>query len=277
MLKPIIFILIAICSIQFGATVAKKLFPILGPAGTSAMRIYFASIMLLVLFRPWRFKLNPSQKKFLFIYGASLGCMNLLFYAALERIPLGIAVALEFTGPLAISILTSKKKLDFLWIILAGIGIYLLLPSSTGAPLDLVGMLLALGAGFFWALYILFGKKAGQDIPGEVAASLGMTIAALVVMPFGFYVSGMKLLDNSLWPLGILVGFLSSALPYTLEMFALKKVPTKTFGVLMSLEPAVATIAGFLFLSEALTALQTFAIISIIVSSLGSTLTSRQT
>lgn len=200
--------------------------------------------------------------------------MNLLFYAALERIPLGIAVALEFTGPLAISILTSKKKIDFLWIILAAVGIYLLLPSSSGVPLDVIGMLLALGAGFFWALYILFGKKAGQDIPGEVASSVGMTIAALVVMPFGFYFAGEKLLDNSLWPLGLLVGLLSSALPYTLEMFALKKIPTKTFGVLMSLEPAVATIAGFLFLSEALTLLQSAAILCIIISSLGSTMTS---
>lgn len=238
------------------------------------MRIYFASIMLLVLFRPWRFKLNSSQRKFLFIYGVSLGFMNLLFYAALERIPLGIAVALEFTGPLAISILTSKKKIDFLWIILAALGIYLLLPSSSGVPLDLAGMLMALGAGFFWAMYILFGKKAGQDIPGEVAASVGMTIAALVVLPFGLYLSGEKLLDNSLWPLGLLVGLLSSALPYTLEMFALKKIPTKTFGVLMSLEPAVATIAGFLFLSEALTFLQSTAILCIIISSLGSTMTS---
>jgi inner membrane transporter RhtA len=276
MLKPIIFLLIAMCSIQFGATIAKGLFPALGPAGTSSLRIYFASIMLLVVFRPWRFKLNPSQKKFILIYGTSLGLMNLLFYAALERIPLGIAVALEFTGPLAISILTSKRKVDFLWIVLAATGIYLLLPSSTEASLDLLGIALALGAGFFWALYILFGKKAGKDIPGEVASSLGMTVAALVVMPLGFYVTGLKLLDTSLWPLGILVGLLSSALPYTLEMFALKKIPTKTFGVLMSLEPAIATFAGLLFLSEALSLAQSFAIACIMISSLGSTMTSRE-
>ena len=274
MWKSILLLLIAMGSIQSGATLAKQLFPVAGAAGTSALRLFFASIILWAIWRPWKVKLSKPDLKSVAFYGISLGLMNLLFYFALERIPLGIAVALEFTGPLAVAIFSSKRKLDYVWAITAGVGIYLLMPIETSdSHLDVVGMIFAVGAGFFWALYILFGKKAGGNLSGTMAASWGMAFAALIVIPFGFASSGTALFDMSLLPVALCVGIFSSALPYTLEMFALKNIPTQTFGVLMSLEPAIAALAGFVFLGETLTHLQIAAIFFIMLSSFGSSLT----
>lgn len=273
MLKALLLLLVAMVSIQVGATLAKNIFPIMGAAGTSAMRLFFATIILWCIFRPWRIKFTSEQLKKLFIYGASLGLMNLTFYYALTRIPLGITVALEFIGPLTVAIFTSKRKADYLWAILAGIGIYLLMPVSGATRLDPIGVGFALTAGFFWGLYIIYGQKAGRDIEGGIAAAMGMLVAALVVIPFGVYSAGTKLFDYSLWPYGIGVAILSSALPYSLEMISLKRLPTRTFGVLMSLEPAIAAFAGLIFLREELTPVQIFAIVCVIISSLGTTLT----
>jgi inner membrane transporter RhtA len=274
MLKAVLLLIIAMSSIQGGATVAKRIFPLLGPAGTSALRLFFATVILWAIFRPWKTKVSRDQVKKLFFYGACLGLMNLSFYYALERIPLGLAVSLEFTGPLAVAIFTSGKRIDYVWAVLAGLGIYLILPEFSGASsLDPIGVLLAVVAGAFWAGYILYGKKAGKDIAGTLAASWGMLFAALCVIPAGLFTTGEKLFDLSIVPFGIGVAILSSALPYTLEMMSLKKIPTKTFGVLMSLEPAIAAIAGLLFLHEELTILQWMAMLLIMLSSLGSTLT----
>ncbi len=277
MLKAILFLIIAMASIQGGATVAKQIFPLVGPAGTSALRLFFATIILWIIFRPWKKTLTKDQMKKLLVYGACLGLMNLSFYYALERIPLGLAVSLEFTGPLAVAIFSSRKKVDYLWAILAGLGIFLILPSFQGSEsLDIVGVILALVAGAFWAGYILYGKKAGKDIPGTLAATWGMTFAALFVVPAGLFTSAEKLFSWELVPFGVGVAILSSALPYTLEMISLKRIPTKTFGVLMSLEPALAAFAGLLFLNEHLTMPQWFAMLLIMISSLGSSLTAEE-
>lgn len=275
MFQAVFLLIIAMCSIQSGASLAKNLFPILGAAGTSGLRLFFASMILLIIWRPWNHRFTRMQMKPLAFYGLSLGWMNLLFYYALERIPLGIAVALEFTGPLAVALFNSKKKVDFIWTILAGVGIYLLLPVSGAVGLDPLGVAFALGAGFFWAIYIFYGQKAGQGLHGGLATSMGMAFAAAVVLPFGIYSIGLKIFSPDLILLGLGVAILSSALPYSLEMISLKKLPTKTFGVLMSLEPAVGAFAGLLFLGEALTLLQWFAISCVIISSLGSTLTAK--
>ncbi len=272
MVRSIFLLVIAMASIQFGATMAKGIFPVLGAAGTSAMRLTFATIILWLIFKPWQKRFTPHQIKKLAIYGLSLGIMNLTFYFALERIPLGIAVALEFTGPLAVAIFTSKHKMDYLWAFLAGVGIFLLLPAAGSGSLDIIGIAFALAAGFFWAMYILYGKKAGDDLHGGTVTAIGMTFAALVAIPFGVIATGTKLFDYSLWPYGLAVAVLSSALPYSLEMVSLKNLPTKTFGVLMSLEPAIAAFAGLLFLGEALTLIQWMAILCIIISSFGSSL-----
>lgn len=277
MFKAIFLLIIAMASIQGGATLAKQIFPVLGPAGTSALRLFFATIILWGVFRPWKTKVTREQLKKLFVYGLCLGFMNLSFYFALARIPLGLAVSLEFTGPLAVAIFSSRKKIDYLWAILAGIGIYMILPKIQGPDaLDPVGVALAVTAGVFWAGYILYGKKAGSNVSGTLAATWGMTFAAAAVIPAGLYTSSEKLFSPEIIPFGIGVAILSSALPYTLEMLSLKKIPTRTFGVLMSLEPAIAAIAGLLFLDERLSSMQWFAMALIMVSSLGSSLTAEK-
>jgi inner membrane transporter RhtA len=273
--KSIVFVIVAMASIQLGASFAKNLFPLTGAAGASLLRLFFATLILWALWRPWQTRIHRSQFKHLLIYGGSLGLMNLLFYFALDRIPLGIAVALEFTGPLGVALYNSKQRLDYLWVALAGLGIYLLLP-LVGGTLDPIGICLALGAGLFWALYILYGQKAGLSLHGGLAATWGMTFAFLVVLPVGVWSAGTRLLDLSLLPLGLSVAILSSALPYSLEMVALKQMPARTFGIFMSLEPALGAGVGLILLGELLTALQWLAIACVIVASLGSTLTTRK-
>lgn len=270
---PLLTLIIAIFSIQFGASVAKGLFPLVGAFGATALRLSMASLILLVIWRPWRFRLSKKSYFAIAIYGASLGLMNFLFYLSLERIPLGIAVALEFTGPLGISLLHSKRPKDFLWAILAAIGIFLILPlSMVSADLDLLGIIFALGAGFCWALYILFGQKAGNSEHSGVVTSLGLLVAALVVWPFGIFFNEKRIFVFEAMPMALTVAIFSSALPYSLEMISLKKIPTKVFGILMSLEPAIAAMMGLVFLNEVLSFKQVVAISLIIIASLGGSL-----
>lgn len=263
-------------SIQFGASVAKGLFPALGPEGTTALRCGLAALMLLALQRPWRARLPPSALLTVGLYGASLGLMNLLFYLSLARIPLGVAVALEFTGPLSVALLSSHRPRDLLWVALAAAGIVLILPlSRSSRPLDPVGVAFALAAGVCWALYIVLGQRAGRAVQGGAATALGMLSAALVVAPVGVLRAGPRLLQSHLWPLALAVAFFSSALPYSLEMHALRRLPARTFGILMSLEPALAALAGLVMLRERLSLSQGAAIACIIAASAGSAWTAR--
>lgn len=263
-------------SIQFGASVAKGLFPALGPEGTTALRCGIAALILLALQRPWRARLPPSALLTVGLYGASLGLMNLLFYLSLARIPLGVAVALEFTGPLSVALLSSHRARDLLWVVLAAAGIVLILPlSRSSRPLDPVGVAFALAAGVCWALYIVLGQRAGKAVQGGAATALGMLAAALVVAPVGVLRAGPRLLQSHLWPLALAVAVFSSALPYSLEMHALRRLPARTFGILMSLEPALAALAGLVMLRERLSPAQGAAIACIIAASAGSAWTSR--
>jgi inner membrane transporter RhtA len=274
----VLAVLAAMSTIQGGASLAKGLFPAVGAQGATALRLAFAALILLVVWRPWRQKLTGRELRVVMVYGAALGVMNLTFYLALERIPLGIAVAIEFTGPLAVALLATRRALDFVWALLAVAGILLILPlSEASQALDPVGVVLALAAGTCWALYILFGQRASAAVHGGTATSLGMVTAALLVFPFGVAHAGRALLDVSLFPMALGVAVLSSALPYSLEMIALKALPTRTFGILMSLEPALAALAGLLFLREQLTVLQWVAIGCVILASAGSAASSRQT
>jgi inner membrane transporter RhtA len=203
----------------------------------------------------------------------ALGGMNFLFYMSLRTVPLGIAVALEFTGPLAVAIYASRRAIDFLWIALAVTGLMLLIPiGATSAGIDLTGASYALGAGACWALYILFGQKAGAD-NGVQTAALGVMIAALFVAPIGIVHAGAALLTPALIPVAIGVAILSTALPYTLEMVALTRMPARTFGTLMSIEPAFGALSGLLFLNEYLSLSQWMAILCIILASVGATMT----
>ena len=270
-------VLLAMVTIQSGASLAKQLFPIVGPEGTTALRLGFAAAVLWLVFRPWRALPQGRDWQSIIIYGLCLGGMNILFYLSIARIPLGIAVALEFTGPLALALLGSKRKTDLLWVGCAIAGILLLLPDSSSAQaLDLTGVLMALGAGACWAGYILFGTRTGKQASGGITVALGMTVAAIVLVPVGAVSQGLALISWEVLPLGLLVGILSSALPYSLEMVALRNMPTQTFSVLMSLEPAIAALAGFIILSELLTLLQWSAIGLVIIASIGSSFTPKK-
>ena len=274
-LFPVGLLLIAMASIQSGASLAKSMFPIIGAQGTTSLRLAFASIIMLLILRPWRARLTAKSLKTVIVYGIALGGMNFLFYMSLRSVPLGIAVALEFTGPLAVAIYTSRRPIDFIWIGLAISGLLLLIPFGESAQgIDPAGAGYALSAGVCWALYILYGQRAGAD-NGVQTAALGVIIAALFFAPIGVYHAGAALLTPGLIPIAIGVALLSTALPYTLEMIALTRMPTRTFGTLMSIEPAFGALSGLLFLNEILSFTQWMAICCIIMASIGATLTMR--
>lgn len=274
-LLPVGLLLIAMASIQSGASLAKSMFPIIGAQGTTTLRLLFASVIMLLILRPWRARLTAKSLKTVIVYGIALGGMNFLFYMSLRTVPLGIAVALEFTGPLAVAIYASRRPIDFLWIGLAITGLLLLIPTgASNDGIDLTGAGYALGAGICWAFYILYGQKAGAD-NGVQTAALGVMIAALFIAPIGIAHAGAALLTPALIPIAIAVAILSTALPYTLEMIALTRMPARTFGTLMSIEPAFGALSGLLFLHEILTFTQWIAISCIIMASVGATLSMR--
>jgi len=272
---PIAVLMVAMVSFQVGAAMAKGLFPAVGAAGTTALRMALAALMLLAVWRPWRVRLTPGERRVIVVYGLALGWMNLFFYLSLRSIPLGIAVALEFTGPLALAMAASRRAVDFVWILMAALGLFALLPPGLGSkPLDVVGVTCALAAGLCWALYIYFGRKAGAAHGGQTTA-LGMLIGAIVIVPIGVAQSGAHLLSPAILPAAFGVALLSSALPYSLEMFAMPRLPTRTVGVLMSLEPAMGALSGLCFLGERLSWIQWAAIAGVMAASAGSAATSR--
>ncbi|MDK7030463.1 threonine/homoserine exporter RhtA [Klebsiella grimontii] len=273
---PILVILIAMISIQSGASLAKSLFPLVGAPGVTALRLALGTLILVVIFKPWRLRFAPEQRLPLLLYGLSLGAMNYLFYLSIQRIPLGVAVALEFTGPLAVALFGSRRPLDFVWVALAVLGLWFLLPlGQSVSRIDPVGALLALGAGACWAVYILTGQRAGEE-HGPATVAMGSLIAAVVFVPMGMIQASDTLFQWGLLLPGLGIAILSTALPYSLEMVALTRMPSKTFGTLMSMEPALAALSGMVFLGETLTATQTLALGAIILASMGSTLTMRR-
>jgi inner membrane transporter RhtA len=262
-------------SIQSGASLAKSLFPLVGAPGVTALRIVLGTAILVVIFKPWRLRFKKEQRLPLLFYGLSLGAMNYLFYLSIQTIPLGIAVALEFTGPLAVALFSSRRPVDFIWVVLAVLGLWFLLPlGQSVAEIDMTGAALALGAGACWAIYILTGQRAGEE-HGPATVALGSLIAAIVFVPIGMAQATESIWQWSVMPIGLAVAILSTALPYSLEMIALTRLPTRIFGTLMSMEPALAAISGMVFLGETLTLTQTLALCSIIAASMGSTLTMR--
>jgi inner membrane transporter RhtA len=270
---PIAVLALAMCSIQFGAVLAKHLFPLVGTSGATALRLGLASAMLWIVWRPWRVRPTASAARSIAIYGLAMGSMNLFFYTSLNRIPLGIAVALEFTGPLAVASATSRRAGDFAWIALAAIGLIALLPlGAQSKPLDPAGIGFV-AAGLCWALYIVFGKKAGNAHGGQTAA-LGTLAGAIAIVPIGVAHAGSALFSPGLLPAACAMALFSSALPYSLEMFALTRLPTRTFGVLMSVEPALGAISGLIFLGESLNLVQWAAIACIMSASAGIAATS---
>ena len=272
---PVAVILIAMMSIQSGASLAKSLFPLIGAPGVTALRIALGTLILVVVFKPWRLRFKKEQRLPLLFYGLALGGMNYMFYLSIQTIPLGIAVALEFTGPLAVALFSSRRPVDFIWVVLAVLGLWFLLPlGQSVSQIDLTGAALALGAGACWAVYILTGQRAGEE-HGPATVALGSLIAAVIFVPIGMAQATDSIWQWSILPVGLAVAILSTALPYSLEMIALTRLPTRIFGTLMSMEPALAAISGMIFLGETLTLVQTLALCSIIAASMGSTLTMR--
>nr|WP_294787140.1 DMT family transporter [uncultured Flavobacterium sp.] len=272
---PVPAVLLAIISVQCGAAIAKTLFPIIGAAGTASMRIGFSAIILLLVYRPNFKKITSKQWKIVIPYGLCLGVMNLIFYLAIERIPIGLAVTLEFVGPLLLAIVGSKRLIDYCWVLLAAIGIILIAPWANNR-IDSLGVLLALLAGVFWAGYIVLGGKVSKIMNGNEAVSTGMLFAALLILPFGFFDNGLTNLTPKFFGMGIALALLSSAIPFTLEMKALGQLPPRTFSILMSLEPAAASICAFIFLQENLNIYEILAVFCVVIASAGSTLTAKK-
>jgi inner membrane transporter RhtA len=274
-LPPIPAVVLAVLSIASGAALAKGLFPALGAASTAGLRIGLAALMLLAVFRPPLHRLTAAQWRAVLPYGVVLGTMNLLFYLSIARIPLGLAVTLEFVGPLGVAVLGSRRALDVVWVVLAAAGIALIAPWDTRA-VDPIGVLLALGAGSCWAAYILLAGRLSRFLGDGTAVSTGMLIAAATILPFTLARGGLARLTPGLFGSAVLVALLSSAVPYFLEMVGLRALPARTFGILMSLEPAAAALCGFLLLGERLTPSQLLAVALVISASAGAALTARR-
>jgi inner membrane transporter RhtA len=230
----------------------------------------------LAAFRPSLRRLNAEQWRVVVPYGVVLGVMNLVFYHSLSRIPLGLAVTVEFIGPLGVAVFGSRRLIDVTWVVLAGAGIALITPWTASSNIDPLGLALAFAAGICWALYIVIGKRLSHLLSGGAAVSIGMLMAAVAVVPISAATGGFANLTLNRFAAGVGVALLSSAIPYTLEMIALKALPARTFGILMSLEPAVAALVGLAFLHEVLAPTQWLAIVFVIAASAGSTLTTRR-
>jgi inner membrane transporter RhtA len=261
----------AIASVQVGATVARRLFDAIGPTGTVFLRVGFGALILLALARPRRVALSRQQWPSVLLFGLVIAAMNLCFYQAIARIPLGIAVTIEFIGPLGVAIAASRKALDFLWVILAVIGVSLL--TLTGGSVTLIGVLFALAAAAGWASYILLGQRVGRLVPGPDGLALALAIGALALMPLGIASAGTRLLNIRNLGVGLAVAVLSSAIPFSLEFAALRRLSRHVFGILMSLEPAMGAAAGFVLLAQRLSLRDLVAIVLVVVASAGATLT----
>ena len=274
---PFLAVLGSVTALGVGTSWAKQaLFPVVGAQGTTAVRVGLSALLMLMLWRPWRWRLSRADAQAVALNGAALGAMNLMFYLSLQTLPFGLAVAIEFAGPLAVAIWSSRRAVDFVWVALAIVGLALLLPLGlSGSTLDPLGVLYAVGAAVFWALYIVFGKRAGHLHAGQ-SVSLGLLVAALVVVPVGVAHAGAALLSPSVLLVGVAVAAISSALPISLEMMALKRLPKEAFGIMISMEPAVAALLALALLGERLDTVQWLAIGCIVAASMGSAATARR-
>jgi inner membrane transporter RhtA len=260
----------AIASVQVGATVARRLFDSLGATGTVFLRVLFGALILLAVARPRRPSFAGAQWRAIILFGLIIAGMNLCFYQAIARIPLGIAVTIEFLGPLAVAVIGSRKPPDFAWAAMAAAGVGLL--SFSGGSVTFDGILFALGAAAGWACYIVLSQRVGRLVPGPDGLALALAVGGLALAPFGIAAAGSRLLDLRSLSLGAVVALLSSAIPFSLEFAALRRLPRQAFGILMSLEPAMGAAAGFLFLGQQLSLRDLLAIGLVMAASAGATL-----
>lgn len=266
---PAALVLTATISVQFGAALATTLFDELGPSGAAVYRIGLAAVILCVIARPSLHGLDRADVKLLVAYGLALGVMNTTFYEALERIPLGVAVTIEFAGPLGVAVALSRRRLDLVWVVLAAAGILLLARPWDAGAVDPLGLVFVAIAAACWAAYILLAARTGGRFEGLRGIALAMVVATFVPIVPGVAQAGGELLVPSLIAIGIGVAVLSSVIPYGLELTALRRMPRNVFAVLMSLEPAMAAAAGFIVLGQALGALELVAIGLVVCASVG--------
>jgi len=274
LILPVLAVIASMISIQWGASLAKQLFPILGIPATAMLRTVLAAAILAVYAKPWRGpRLSREAAVSVIGYGLAMGAMNLLFYLAIARIHLGIAVALQFLGPLCVTLSHARRLVDLLWAALAMAGIIMLMPGSqqpNREVIDLVGVGYALVGAGCWAAYIIFGKRSSRYVPGMRVTALGMAVAAIAMLPLGMMDYSTPLMNETFWVYAPIVAILSCAIPYSLEMMAMTRIPSKTFGVLMSLEPAIAAIFGQVNLRESIYLEQWLGIVAIVIASAGS-------
>ncbi|MFD5828113.1 DMT family transporter [Lentzea sp. NPDC060358] len=271
-IPPTALVLSGIVSVQVGAAVAKQLFATAGAIGIVTLRLLVAAIVLLAIWRPSP-RVDRRTLSVVLTYGVVLAAMNLCFYSAIERIPLGAAVTIEFLGPLAVAVAGSRRWLDGLWVLLAGAGVVLLTRAEGG--LVWTGVLFALAAGALWAAYILVTAELGSTTSDGRGLALAMAVGAVAALPFGVTSAGTELLDPVVLAAAIAVALMSSVLPYSLELEALRRMPPRVFGILMSLEPAVAAVAGLVLLGEHLEPVQWLAVCCVVIASVGATRSAR--
>jgi inner membrane transporter RhtA len=271
---PTALVMLSIFSVQLGAAIAKTLFDSLGPGGTVFLRIAFAALVLLLLVRPTLGGHDRAAYLVAGLFGLALAGMNFSIYLAIDRIPLGVAVTLEFMGPLGVAVAGSRRMLDLLWVLLAATGILLLAPLGMfgETKLDPVGVAFALLAACLWASYILLSARTGSAFPGGTGLVLALCVGTLLLFPFGIAGAEQALLDPRLLLAAFGVAMLSSAIPFSLELEALRKIPARVFGVLMSLEPAVAALAGLVVLGERLEMRAVAAVLLVTIAAAGASL-----
>ncbi|GGO24459.1 threonine transporter RhtB [Microbispora rosea subsp. aerata] len=264
-------VLLGILSVQVGAGLAKNLFTQLPPSAVVFLRIATGAVMLLVMARPVVRGLSRRDLAVGVAFGLSLGLMNLSFYEALARLPIGIAVAIEFIGPLTLAVVSSRRRLDLLWVALAAAGVILLAPWGDAGTVSWAGIGFAALAGAFWAAYIVFSQATGARFPGASGLSFAMIVSTIVIAPIGITSGGAGLLRPEVLLIGAGVGLLSSVIPYSLELEALRRMSKRVFGILMSLEPAAAALVGLFVLHEVLQLREWAAIGCVVVASIGAT------
>lgn len=275
-LLAVLYMVLSMTSYQISASFAKQLFTVLDPLTVTILRLCFAAIIVCVMFRSWKIisRLPCLKWKDLLCYSAALGLMNILFYMSLGRLPQGIAVGLEFVGPLGLALLSIKNRSDYIWVILAILGIALMVPWGQAAnhQFDLLGAACALGAGLCWAFYIFFGQRVVQQNMGMHALTIAISISALCLLPFGLYHNAAAVLDTQHWGKAITIAILATAIPYALDLKALKQLNKMSYGTLSSLSPALAALTGFILLGERIGVLQWIALACIMLASVGVTL-----
>ncbi|MCK8640906.1 EamA family transporter [Acinetobacter schindleri] len=275
-LLAVLYMVLSMTSYQISASFAKQLFTVLDPLTVTILRLCFAAIIVCVMFRSWKIisRLPYLKWKDLLCYSAALGLMNILFYMSLGRLPQGIAVGLEFVGPLGLALLSIKNRSDYIWVILAILGIALMVPWGQAAnhQFDLLGAACALGAGLCWAFYIFFGQRVVQQNMGMHALTIAISISALCLLPLGLYNNAAAILDTQHWGKAITIAILATAIPYALDLKALKQLNKMSYGTLSSLSPALAALTGFILLGERIGVLQWIALACIMLASVGVTL-----